>query len=89
MSNINEIMKSAIDIADQLDRIGHTELAYQIDKQIIEALSQQESWQIKMRRVIAQQDVEEVEVEIPEEERIMLEDVLLSLQDSLKDSSKI
>lgn len=84
--SLDKIIRSAIDIADQLDRIGHTELAYQLDKEIIEALTKQESWQAKIKRAIAQQNAEEVEVEIPEEERMMLEDVLFSLQESLKET---
>lgn len=85
---IKSAIKSAIDIADLLDREGREELASRMDAEIIEAL-QKTSWQNTVRKIIDQQEPEEVEVEIPEEERQILEDVLLSLQNSLKSSSKI
>lgn len=72
---IEKIIKSAIQIADTLDRLGYEELTTKIDEEIITPLSQHPN------RKLAQQ---EFEMEIPEEERLMLEDVLLSLQDSLK-----
>ena len=77
-NKIEQIRKSAILIADELDRLGQDELASRIDQEIIEALS------LSVHKYAQQ---EEIEIEIPEEERLMLEDILFSLQDSLRNSS--
>lgn len=82
--DFDQIIKSAINISDKLDRMGHIELADQMDKLIIQKLSEQRIWNSQTKEVIAQQQPEEIEIEIPEEEKLMLEDVLISLQESLK-----
>lgn len=82
--DFDQIIKSAINISDKLDRMGHIELADQMDKLIIQKLSEQRIWNSQTKKVIAQQQPEEIEIEIPEEEKLMLEDVLISLQESLK-----
>lgn len=81
---LEEILKAAINISDALDRSNHSDLADRLDKEIIEALTSLGSWQNYIKRAVAEQNFEEVEIEIPEEEKLMLEDVLRSLQDSLK-----
>ena len=51
--DFDQIIKSAINISDKLDRMGHLELANQMDKLIIQKLSEQQVWNSETKKVIA------------------------------------
>lgn len=70
-----QIKKALIEIADQLDRLGHFALADKLDQEVIRKLAQE--------AIQSEQSVSE-EIEIPEDEKEMLKEILFSLQESLK-----
>lgn len=68
--NYQTIIQRLIKVADHLDREGQTDLVDQLDQSINE-LSQ------------VGQPIQEIEVEVPPDERELLEAISQSLQDSL------
>ena len=68
-------------LADDLDRLGMVSLADKLDMIISDDVR---PWQDKMAQILEAEEPEELEVEIPMEEKEMLEHVLKSLQESLK-----
>jgi hypothetical protein len=74
-------LKRLIKLADELDRGGHTRLAEQVDQIIAKATG---PWQATVKRAMEESNYEEIEVEIPIEEKEMLDEVLLSLKRSLE-----
>lgn len=75
---LKKIRESLIKFADQLDRQGLYDLVDYLDSKIIPELSDfKKSAEIE-------EEVKELELLIPEDERAMLEEVLKAFQDSLK-----
>lgn len=82
IKNMKKMTRELIRVADQLDRLGLSELADSMDK-LVEA-SIDRPWQDTVKRALEDSNYEEIEVEIPEEEREVLKEVLESLQRSLE-----
>jgi hypothetical protein len=80
-----DLIRSLIKIADQLDRGGHNKLADDIDLLITNSSSTSKAnWRNKFKAAMEGYAAEEVDIEIPEEEMELLQEVLKSLEDSLQ-----
>lgn len=70
--SLQQLKKSLIAIADKLDRDRHYVLADRIDREALTIIAQLEN-----------QEPQSEELEIPLDEKLMLDDVLKSLKESL------
>lgn len=80
--DLEKIKESLIKIADTLDRQGQSELADRLDQEVIILLSNLDL--LAFKKADLEKEIQEIELMIPEDEKLILEDVLKSLQESLK-----
>jgi len=78
-----KLMLKMAKLADHFDKLGDSVSADIID----EFINDEANWVSSVKRILVRaddQEPQEIEIEIPEDERMLLEDVLMSLQDSLQ-----
>lgn len=75
---LQKARENLIKLADQLDREGHYDLVDFLDSKVLPELTDFK------KSADFEKEVQELELAIPEDEKIMLEEVLKAFQDSLK-----